>query len=217
MGDGWCCHPPPSSHTGCCESSGSKYWLHNIFFESLPDFCTRGLCFHMTFFVLMVKFSIRFLPGNHKWELHFGVWSFSWEQNPALVQAKVYVRRKFWFSSQWKNPVHATDICTAVDTLALMSHSMWPRTTDREQVPPPSKAYRYPVGRTGHLTNYLRQQRYFPNNVQVGCVSKLGSRLRWLPCPHHKQAANNSPNESKLLAEKEFFNSPPFFFFSKRK
>ena len=60
------------------------------------------------------------------------------------------------------------------------------------------------VDRNGCLTNDLRQQRYFPNDIAPDWA-----RLRGLPCPHHT-LATNSPN-SKLLTEKEFSNSPPIF------
>ena len=117
------------------------------------------------------------------------------------------VQNMFWSYCVWKTPAHTTSNHTAMDMLALRSHSMRPQIPDQEQVPPSSRA-------CGGLCRQNCASYWWSQAAQVFPKwhgSKLGSSLRGLPCPHHILATNNSPNESKLLTETGFSNSPLTF------
>lgn len=58
----------------------TMYFLNYLLISITEDFFS-----HDFFFELVVRFSIRFYPSNHKWHSHFYVWSCSCGQNLELV------------------------------------------------------------------------------------------------------------------------------------
>lgn len=152
----------------------------------------------------MVRFSIRFHQRNHKWDLHFWVWSCSCGQNPALVQAKVYVRNEI------SVPLNCGKTRPTPPTSTLRSprwqwrgSAMLPWAAGQEAGAGSLKSMLLQfVTRTGPLKNCFRQQTFFSNYMYVKGGSKWDHSLRWLPFSHSRQVANNTKKENGASSRK---------------
>lgn len=152
------------------------------FFESFPDFSTRGLCFHMT--VLGVGSDVPWgsiLVTTRRltlWGLELLMWA-----KPSTCTSKRVCKEHVLIQLTVETPCPLQ-----LQRSTLKEPHRVASDSGQEQVAFPQKPVACPVSRTGYLANYFKQQRtckwdMAPNwpPVSGDCMAPTTSRLLKIP------------------------------------